>query len=550
MKRMKKIMALLLGLVMAMAMCMTAFAADSTNLTIKTTDGHTYKIYQILKGDVSGLSDGKGTLANVEIGSSVTDSSATAESIVNDLMNKADGALGNAAYGYVEGGTAVATVVGNGKEITTELAEGYYVVTDEYTTTGSDSLSRYLVAVAGPTTMEPKTETPSIDKKIIDTDKNQAMDDYGKTDTAAIGDTIEYEVTGTVPNYDGYTYYYYVVDDTLSKGLTLDADSFAVKVGETTLTKGTNYYVYTSTNADGTTNFRLAFENIKDYTVGAAISIKYNATVNEDAVIGTDPNTNTAKLIYSNNPSQSERGDKEGVPGEPGGNVPTGETPDYITKTYVTQIELTKVDQDGNALNGAGFTLTGDNLTKVKITTATSFTEAAEGTYYKLKTGAYTTTAPTEATADLYENTETKYTKTTSATVTDATVDGAKKTITATVGDDGILTFTGLDKGTYILTETTTPTGYNTIDPINFTINGAIDGASATEGGNITWSSDNQSLTWDAANQTFKITITNIAGKLLPSTGGIGTTIFYVAGTILVLGAAVLLITKKRMRRA
>lgn len=237
MKRMKKIMALLLGLVMAMAMCMTAFAAD-TSLTIKTTNSHTYKIYQILKGDVSGLSDGKGTLSNVEVGSSVTDGTATAESIVNDLMNKADGTLGNAAYDYVKGGAAVATVIGDGTEKATNLAEGYYVVTDEYTSTGSDSLSRYLVAVAGPTTMEPKTETPSIDKKIIDTDKNAAADAYGKTDTAAIGDTIEYEVTGSVPNYDGYTYYYYVVDDTLSKGLTLDEDSFTVKVGDTTLTQG------------------------------------------------------------------------------------------------------------------------------------------------------------------------------------------------------------------------------------------------------------------------------------------------------------------------
>lgn len=549
MKRMKKIMALLLGLVMALAMCMTAFAAD-TSLTINTTAGHTYKIYQILKGDVSGLSDGKGTLANVEVGSSVTDASATAEAIVNALMNKADGELGNAAYAYVKGGNEVATVTGTGSAVTTTLAEGYYVVTDEYTTTGSDSLSRYLVAVAGPTTMEPKTETPSIDKKIVDTDKNAAMDDNSKTDTAAIGDTIEYEITGSVPNYDGYTYYYYVVDDTLSKGLTLDADSFAVKVGDTTLTKGSDYYVYTTNNADGTTNFRLAFENIKNYTVDAAISIKYNATVNEDAVIGTDPNTNTAKLIHSNNPSQSDRGDKEGVPGEPGGNVPTGETPDYITKTYVTQIKLTKVDQDGNALNGAEFTLTGTNLTKVKFTTATNFTEAADGSYYKLKSGAYTETAPTDATADLYESTTTKYTKTTSTEVKEATGSGASANVKAFVGDDGILYFTGLDKGTYTLTETTTPTGFNTIDPINFEIKGTIDGATATVGGNITWSSDNQNLTWNEASQTFEITITNIAGKLLPSTGGIGTTIFYVAGTILVLGAAVLLITKKRMRRA
>ncbi len=549
MKRMKKVMALVLGLVMAMAMCMTAFAAD-TSLTINTTAGHTYKIYQILKGDVSGLSDGAGTLANVEVGSSVTDAAASAESIVNDLMNKADGALGNAAYAYVKDGTAVATVTGTGEAVSTTLAEGYYVVTDEYTTTGTDSLSRYLVAVAGPTTMEPKTETPSIDKKIVDTDKNAASDDGKKTDTAAIGDTIEYQIDGSVPNHEGYTYYYYVVDDTLSKGLTLEEDSFSVKVGDSPLTKGSDYYVYTSTNQDGSTNFHLAFENIKAYTAGTAITIRYDAVVNEDAVIGTEPNTNTAKLIYSNNPSQSDRGDKEGVPGEPGGNVPTGETPDLITKTYVTQIKLTKVDQDGNALNGAEFTLTGENLTKVKFTTATQFTEDANGSYYKLKNGAYTETAPTDATADLYDSTTTKYTKTTSTNVVEATGSAASKNVKAFVGDDGILYFTGLDQGTYTLTETTTPTGFNTINPINFTINGRISGATATEGGSITWSSDNTDLSWDEADQTFKITVENIAGKLLPSTGGIGTTIFYVAGTILVLGAAVLLITKKRMRRA
>lgn len=548
MKRMKRIMALLLSLLMVLAMGLTSYAAD-TSLTIKTTEGHTYQIYQILKGDVSDLSDGSATLANVEKGSSVT-SAATAEEIVNALKDKTGGELGNTAYAYVKDGNPVATVVGDGSSKLTTLEEGYYVVTDSYTTTGSDSLSRYMVAVAGPTTMEPKTETPSIDKKIVDTDKNEATDDYKKTDTAAIGDTIEYEITGAVPNYEGYTYYYYVVDDTLSKGLTLDADSFVVKVGDATLTKGTDYYVYTSKDdATGKTNFHLAFANIKDYTKDAAISIKYNATVNEDAVIGTDPNTNTAKLIYSNNPSQSDRGDKEGVPGEPGDSVPTGETPEYITKTYVTQIKLMKVDQDGNALNGAEFTLTGSNLTQVKFTTSTNFTEDENGTYYKLKNGAYTETAPTDETAKYYESTTTKYTKTTSTNLVEATGEQASKNVSSYVGDDGILYFTGLDKGTYTLTETKTPSGFNTIQPISFEIKGDITGATSTVGGSITWSSENENLTWNAATNTFEISITNIAGKLLPSTGGIGTTIFYVAGSILVLGAAVLLITKKRMRR-
>lgn len=107
--------------------------------------------------------------------------------------------------------------------------------------------------------------------------------------------------------------------------------------------------------------------------VGDNIFIKYSATVNDKAEIGIDPNTNTAKLEYSNNPGSSERNDKENEPGIPEPGTATGEGPDLITKTYVTELTILKVDQDGKKLEGAEFTLSGDNLNKVIVETNTTF---------------------------------------------------------------------------------------------------------------------------------------------------------------------------------
>lgn len=535
MKIMKKTWTLLLSLVMVLAMSVTTFAADST-LTIKSTQqGHTYKVYQILTGDVV---DGK--LSNFKVGSSAKDSAgATAEEIFNALKGKRDDALGNAAYEYVKDGKEVATITGDGKDQSVSLDTGYYIVTDEI----NGTVSRYVLTVAGSTEMTPKKSTPDIDKKIIDTDANKALDDSKKTDTAAIGDTINYEVTGKVPNYEGYKYYYYVLNDTLSKGLTLDENSFVVTVGGETLTKGTDYYVYPTENADGTTSFKLAFENIKNFEVGADISVKYNATVNENAVIGKDPNTNTVKLEYSNNPNSSERGDKE--PGIPDDKVPTGETPDRVTKTYVTELKLLKVDEQGKKLTGAEFTLTGENLQTIKFTTGQAFVENENGTYWKLKDGTYTTDDPNTEGMDQskYESPTKKYKKET--VITSQTTDAGSKKVTAFVDENGQIQFTGLNAGKYTLTETVVPEGYNKIDPIEFTISAEQDGSTTLVGGNITWKSSNSSIKYKDG--VFEITVENLSGSTLPSTGGIGTTIFYIIGGVLMLGAVVLLITKKRM---
>lgn len=558
MKKMRKLASIILALVMAFSMTITAFAEDKTsNLTIKTTAGHTYSVYQLLTGDVSGLTDGSGTLSNAKAGANLK-AGTTVDAFVEAVKDKTGAELGDVAFSYVSG-DAEYTVIGTGSDVTTSVVDGYYLVVDTYTgnpvTDGSDTMSRYMVAVVGDTTMEPKTSTPSIDKKIIDTDANAAIDgDNKKTDTAAIGDVIEYEVTGTVPNTEGYKYYYYVVHDTLSEGLTLNQNSFVVKIGDKTLTKGVEYYVYFD---ESTNSFELALEDLKalvdakdnGVSVGSAISIKYTATVNDNAVIGTDPNTNTAKLEYSNNPGSSIRNDVGGKPGVPGSGTATGEGPELVTKTYVTELAILKVDEDGKKLTGAEFTLTGDNLNKVIVETNTTFREAADGEtaeYYKLKNGTYTKTAPGTDNADSYEDATPKYVRVTTVTTsTEAT--GSPKKIVGTVNAEGYVIFTGLNAGAYTLSETKTPEGYNTMADITFTISATQEGSTSTVGGEITWSSDNAQIKLDAKNGVFDTTIVNKRGTTLPSTGGMGTTIFYVIGAILVIGAGILLVTKKRM---
>lgn len=563
MKHMKKLASLLLTLIMALALMAPAMAAETSTLTINTTSGHTYKIYQLLVGDIAGLNNGSGTLSNVTAGENLKEGTSV-KTFTDAVVGKTGAELGEIAFSYVAG-DAKYTVTGDGSAKDTEVEDGYYLVTDTYTgnpvTDGSDTMSRYMVAVAGDTTMEPKVSFPSIDKKIIDTDANAAIDDSKKTDTAAIGDVIEYEITGTVPNTEGYKYYYYVVHDTLSKGLTLNQDSFKVTIGTKALTKGTEYYVYFD---EATNSFKLALDNLKTLVdtadngvnVGSDISIKYSATINDNAAIGTDPNTNTAKLEYSNNPGSSDRSDVDtdhpGIP-EPG--TATGEGPDLITKTYVTELTILKVDQAGEKLAGAEFTLTGANLNKVIVETNTTFEKVEEGKtgeYYKLTNGTFTKTAPiTDQSADgynadKYESTTPEYVRVTTVTTATAAT-GAPKKIVGTVNAEGYVIFTGLNAGTYTLSETVTPAGFNTIADIQFTISATQTGSTKVEGGDIVWSSGNTAIKLDAANGVFDATIENQAGTVLPSTGGIGTTIFYVLGAILVLGAGVLLVTKKRM---
>lgn len=601
MKKIKKIVSLLLAMTMVLSMGLTAFADEETfTITLNCEKkGHTYYAYQIFQGDLlvenEGESNESKTLSNIEWGSGVDSDKisglvsalkendilksdpaiqalgvgATAREIAETLNGRGNDsdfmvAFADVIYGYLlsNGGVSGSYSEPQDPEAETfpytisNLKAGYYMVVDNGPAGTDDAFSRNILQVVANVEVNVKAEIPDIEKKIIDAapDANAPFDKDGKNDTAAIGDEIEYEITGTVPDTTGYKYYYYIVNDTLSEGLTLKKDSFVVKISNTTLKLDEDYYVYYDETAeDGSNSFKLAFEDLKKMvddkkiSAGDPITITYTATVNNKAVIGTDPNTNTAKLEYSNKPNESDRSDKEpGVP-EPG--TVTGEGPEKTTKTYVTELTILKVDENGKYLTGAGFTLSGENLNEVKIETDVSFEPVAEGKtgdYYKLKDGTYTKVAPITDknedgyNADKYENLEPGYIRVTKVeTSTSASED---KKVVGTVSDDGYLTFSGLNAGKYTLSETQAPDGYNAADDITFTITAELDA-----NGQIVWKSNNDKISLDSANGIFDATIQNLPGSTLPSTGGTGTTIFYILGSILVIGAGVLLITRKRM---
>ena len=252
----------------------------------------------------------------------------------------------------------------------------------------------------------------------------------------------------------------------------------------------------------------------------------YSATLNQDAVLDpTTGNPNTVKLIYSNNPNQEGEGTPEN-PDKPVPGTPVSETPTVETKTYVTGLKLTKSDgSTKKPLTGAKFEIKGTGM-KVVLINKTIYKASETGTYYMLKDGTYTETAPITDknadgyNADLYDDVNKKYEK---VTVVDKT--------------------TVPTESTYTITELVAPNGYNLLkDPITITIT-----ANATLEG-CTWTVKNGETGLTAgADHLFAFDVENNSGTELPSTGGTGTTIFYILGSLLVVVAGVVLVTRKRM---
>ena len=638
MKRMKKIVSLALALMMVFAMATTAFAADNHSHKITVTQNsddktsHTYEAYQIFAGDLATV-EGKQVLSNITWGSGVngddllTDLKAKDESGENAFNNAfetcttaaqvaavlADTTKFTSSNGstttatdifarlvekHLKENSAAGTATGVGNVEITVTGSGYYLVKDKdgSVNTANGAYSRFMLEVVGDATATVKSEVPSGDKKVYVNGT-----ELGDANNASIGSHVSYQITSKVPNYVGYNYYYFIMNDTLSEGLTFDgASSVAVKIGNTVLVQGTDYYVYTENVAPKT--FRLAFADIMKYEVGADIVVTYSATVNDKAVVGTTGNPNTWNLQYSNNPDDTfdgERPDGEKTPGLPADeeNEALGQTPDEKTLTYVTELDITKYANsvaEDHLLAGAEFTLTGTSK-QVVLNTVDYYEASKKGTYYLLLDGTYTETAPigtdyveigvgteetktgyiknaegeyvvptetdayvgqtlyklVKGTADTYADVNTKYEK---KTATETTYVDALVSIELTTGKDGKISFKDLGAGTYTLTETVTPDGFNTIEPITIVI-GFEAPSDVTDGTEkckwtMTWNgvplSDKPDENTEGTG-IFAQNVINNSGSLLPSTGGIGTTIFYVVGGILVIGAGILLVAKKRM---
>lgn len=539
MKHAKRLASVLLAMVMVLAMALPAFAAAGDyTLTIKTVANHTYKIYQLATGDVS--ADGA-TLANIKVGAN-----ANAEITVKDIEKLAeesdDATIGSKALELINtSSNPIETVVGNGTPMSVNLPGGYYVVVDTYTSSADvadgDSISRTMVSLVKDETITPKTITVTPDKKILEGDG--ADQEEVEENEASIGDVITYRLRGTLPDMTGYTGFKYVFVDTMSKGLTPnfeEGDEISGKVGD----KNAVFVVTEILNG----TIRIALKDAYEYRnekPNTEIYVDISATLNADAVVAGGSNENKVKIDYSNNPSSEYDGEPDF-----GNDDPKGTTPEENVKTYTTELEIKKVDgSDNSKLTGAEFKLESTNSANVGYVTGTKYVEDVNGDWYKLVDGAYTQTPYTTENASKYES-DTRYSL---QTVDKTTYTGEQTSAQAFVDENGVVKFTGLGVGDYTLTEVTTPDGFNTMAPISFSVGWTKEsgftvtmGEGTPEGFEITvTSADNKGA-------TLGTTVPNNKGTELPSTGGIGTTIFYIVGGVLIVGAAILLIAKKRAR--
>lgn len=484
-----------------MIFTLTAFAGGAVNaaettykLTLNgTKERHTYEAYQIFTGDLSTNPDKTKVLSNVKWGEGVTytpgtDENKSAADVAKDLGN------GTMTIADLQDKLTLKTPVktvpsSKGSTVIDGLDAGYYLVKDK---DGSqkdtqDAYTKYIVQVVGDTEAAIKSGVPTVEKKVKDTnDSTGYTSNWQDSADADINDDVEYQITGTMPdNIGNYETYKYMFTDTMSKGLTYTAKNAKIKIGNTDVTSSFTEAV--STQENGPTVVTWTCNNLKGIdgvtlNKDTKVVVTYKATLNKDAVIGSAGNPNTVNLTYSRNPNKGGDGD-------------TGKTPDDTNIVFTYKAVVNKVDKDNQPLAGAGFTLQKE---------------------YKNDDGT------TE-----YRDVETIEAK----------------------DEKSTFEFTGLDDGNYKLIESTTPAGYNTIAPITFTVSAehevksdnptltSLTGNKPTGEILFTPKIDAGSLTTDVVNNK---------GSVLPSTGGMGTTVLYVLGGVLVaLAAAYVIYTKK-----
>lgn len=432
-----------------------------------------------------------------------------AENLYKSL--KEDGVAADANSAAVAAGAFSTTLSG---------PQGYYLIVQTTATNDAGkTMSAVIVNTAGQAgvTVSPKKDTVTVSKKVqenMDGVNNPASEDnWGTAADYNIGDYVKFQLTGSLPtDYADYTSYEYTFHDTADQGLTFVNDTThpvkvyavndnnKVELKQDTLT---GYQVLTSDINGETFNVKFAdlkkaqaekTEDTVNITSSTQIVVEYYAQLNENAVLGSNGNQNKVYLQFSNN--------KYGEG--------TGKTEEHKVTVFTFKLEVTKygkTDSDKEALNGAGFTLY--KATKVN---------PADSDYAKV--------------GDEVQHT-----------------------------NGNVFDFTGLDSGYYKIVETTTPKGYNTIDPITFTVTATYN--SADEPGTLTdltvtdvkvggVASAEQTFTvnrgtGEAGTAQIKTDVVDIPGSKLPSTGGMGTVLLYVAGiAVFVLAGATLVMALRR----
>ena len=495
MKHARKLASLLLALVMVFALATTAFATGT--VTTPTTGsitvdnpikGQTYTAYKIFdvvydaaKEHYSYTIDNTSpwfktvnAYAIPDHGLTLTLVKGTTTYVVTTTGAFSAPPFADALKAAVDGKTGITLNVADGKATATNLDLGYYFVASS---TG---------ALCNLTTTNP---TVTIH------DKNDMP--FEKTDnkvSADVGETVNYTITGKVPDTTGFDTYTYLITDTMSEGLTFQKD-VKVSIGETEITADTvTTWINYKPAAESATGFELTIP-VKSYQnqVGAEILVTYSALVNENAV--EKISKNSATLTYSNNPSTGEKTTTN----------PVEETV-YSSKIVIDKVEKVAEGTTAKRLPGAEFVLCREAPNDEPQYAAVQYAAARNDIQNAIQY--YRWDENTKTVSWVYD-------------IADAT--------TMTTDKDGAASFDGLANGDYWLVETKAPAGYNQLDkPVLVKVNGGT----------------------TAAELSVTTTVENQAGTLLPSTGGVGTTVFYVLGAVLVLGAVVLLVTKKRMNDA
>ena len=545
--------AMVVTLFMVMSIGITAFAADSYTITINKPDNdtndHTYDAYQVFAGTVSGdvLTeitwgtgvDGDDLLAALKANTFVNHEAfkdcTSAAQVAAVLEGKGDDSAFMRAFASVVSENLATKAVSAGTSPITVSSAGYYFIKDtDDSQDGKDysAYTRFILKVATKNVVvNAKEVIPPFDKNIVEGTSKV------KHNTVSVGDKVNYQIDSKVPDMDGYTKYFFVIEDTLSAGLTFNGD-IEVYIGTSKLAAT----AYTIENANDR-GFRLAIKNFIQYQSqkGNDIKVTYSATLNSNANITTGTNDNTAKLIYSNNPNVTP----DSTTDFPGTGDVTGHSPDIKTVTGTSGIAIHKIDGETSAaLAGAKFSISGNGV-KAVITNGEIYKESTTGTYYMLKNGTFTDVAPTAQTEDQYDSTTTKYAL---VNVVDKDTELTSINKTAYSGADGYIKFAGLDEGTYTITEIAAPEGYNKISPDSFTVKLAATYNASTD--DFTWTLTKGSTTYNTATDgCIEFDVENNSGATLPGTGGMGTTVFYVVGGLLIICAGALLITKIRMNQ-
>ena len=546
-KVIKKLLAALLAVAMVCAMAIPAFAFEPWETKEDLNKNHDYIAFQIFKGVIS---KDNPTLSGVTWGSHITNpddflkklkdapiigaqfhsidatdatdatDAATVQkvlAVISKWHDSDDDSIAFARfvchYLYSNGAAPDSDIVGGNSSITIPEA-GYYLIVDTINFSNGDYYHAYnsfllvnvpqAVQTSYNVTINHKVVKPTVEKKVYDNFDNQdgtSTGDFGSSADHAINEKFQFQLIAKLPAgrdegraYDYYDKYTVCFNDTLSEGITYDGlDSVVIESNGTPydITNDSSKYDIDISNLKSQNSFVVKIHDVKNCVAnlndGATITVTYTAHLNDKAYVniagGSTSNINKVYLTYSNNPK-----DESSI-----GKTPES-TPVYV---YTYQLNNTKYHDDdnpNNVLAGAGFRLYSD--------------EACHD----------------EDEIKLKMNDDDTYSR-------DFSTEG--KGVEMISGQDGQFNVKGLDAGTYYLKETKTPDGYSACKVIPVTIKADH--------------SRNDQVNLEGSNLTNDIVNIKAGGITLPSTGGIGTTLFYVVGGGLMVAAIVLLVTKKRM---